>query len=113
MARKVASAAALPTSPMASASASSRTARGVFCSGRRTLAIPPERLAFGFANGWADGEKFLRADPADVAAAFRALAAEDLEPRGVMFWVIDEEGADGRPYFARDLARAFAGDGEL
>ena len=81
--------------------------------GRHTLAIPPERLAFGFANGWADGEKFLRADPADVAAAFRALAEDHLEPRGVMFWVIDEEGADGRPYFARDLARAFAGDGEL
>ena len=55
----------------------------------------------------------MRADAADVARAFRRLRGSGAEPRGVMFWVIDEEGADGRPYFARDLARAFAGDGEL
>ena len=55
-----------------------------------TIAIPREKLCFGFANGWADNTKFLRAAPGDVAAAIAGIP-ERHRPRGVMFWVIDEE----------------------
>eukprot|EP00936_MAST-01D_sp_MAST-1D-sp1_P001333 g1333.t1 len=82
------------------------------------IVVPSHKLALGFANGWADGDKFLRVAPADIAAAFAGLADHE-RPRGVMFWVIDEEGeaerkAEGegrqggeRHFFARDLTRAF------
>lgn len=61
--------------------------------------VPPSKLVLGFANQWADGTKFLRADPSDVVRAFALLRSDPCgEPRGVMFWVIDEEGS-----FARDL----------
>ena len=57
----------------------------------------------------------MRADAADVARAFRRLRGSGAEPRGVMFWVIDEEGANGDPpaFFARDLAAAFRDRGDL
>ena len=83
-----------------------------FASGAVRIAVPSHKLALGFANGWADGRKFLRIDPADIAAAFAGLADHE-RPRGVMFWVIDEEGEvgsegqGGASFFARDLTRAF------
>lgn len=61
--------------------------------------VPPSKLVLGFANQWADGTKFLRADPRDIVRAHTLLRSDPCgEPRGVMFWVIDEEGS-----FARDL----------
>lgn len=62
-----------------------------FDDGPARIAVPADRLAFGFANAWADGAKFLRAEPEAVAAAVAAVEAR-YRPRGVMFWVIDEEG---------------------
>jgi len=83
-----------------------------------TVAVPPERLVFGFANGWADGAKFVRVDPKDIALAFARLG--DRAPRGTMFWVLDEEGEHDDPFatddddvsaepyfFAKDLSDAF------
>ena len=55
--------------------------------GADVVRVPREKLLLGFANGWADNEKFIRVEPEDAA---RAVEAADL--RGAMFWVIDEEG---------------------
>lgn len=60
--------------------------------------IPAEKLVLGFANDWADGSKFLKADPEQIAIAFRRLRQAKIEPRGTMFWVIDEDKG-----FASDL----------
>ena len=68
-------------------SLAARLTAGFDVDGLGRVSLPREKLALGFANGWADGEKFVRVEPEAAAAA--AVAA-DL--RGVMFWVIDEEG---------------------
>ncbi|KAJ8607229.1 hypothetical protein CTAYLR_009926 [Chrysophaeum taylorii] len=70
------------------------------------VAVPSERLVLGFANGWADGAKFLKPDPEAIRTALARLQAAGREPRGVMFWVIDEEGANGLT-FAKELSRSF------
>ena len=66
--------------------------------GADVVRVPREKLLLGFANGWADNEKFIRVEPEDAA---RAVEAADL--RGAMFWVIDEEGS---PY---DFAGRYTG----
>lgn len=72
-----------------------------------SILVPPSNLVLGFANAWTDGEKFLRADPNEIARAFARLRQDGLEPRGTMFWVIDEEGTrDVR--FAPQLKFAFS-----
>ena len=78
-----------------------------------TIKVPPDRLVFGFANAWADGRKFVRIQSTDIAKAFARLG-RDRQPRGTMFWVLDEEGhhpsssEDHEPsFFARDLTEAF------
>jgi len=72
------------------------------------LVVPPAKLVLGFANGWADGTKFLRGDPGEIVAAFARLRALGLEPRGTMFWVLDEEGAKADDdFFASQLEAAF------
>ena len=58
--------------------------------GHDVVRVPREKLLLGFANGWADNEKFIRVEPEDAA---RVVEAAGL--RGAMFWVIDEEGDDG------------------
>ncbi|KAJ1458357.1 hypothetical protein M885DRAFT_614704 [Pelagophyceae sp. CCMP2097] len=72
------------------------------------IVVPPNQLVVGFANGWADGRKFLSVAPRDIADAFAQLKGEGSEPRGVMFWVIDEEGspASAPVHFARDVSSA-------
>ena len=66
--------------------------------GADVVRVPREKLLLGFANGWADNEKFIRVEPEDAA---RAVDAAGL--RGAMFWVIDEEGS---PY---DFAGRYTG----
>ena len=66
--------------------------------GADVVRVPREKLLLGFANGWADNEKFIRVEPEDAA---RAVDAAGL--RGAMYWVIDEEGS---PY---DFAGRYTG----
>jgi len=71
--------------------------------------IPPSRLVLGFANSWADGTKFVRFHPNEISQAFNDLAHLGNEPRGVAFWVLDEEGEhDHHRFFAKDLTTAFS-----
>ena len=76
---------------------------------KKTVRIPPGRLVFGFANGWADNEKFIFIEPSDIAHAFKRLGKQ--QPRGTMFWVLDEDGVthtEKRPlFFAKELTEAF------
>ena len=67
-------------------------------SGAKLQLAEGEKLLLGFANGWADNEKFIRVEPEDAA---RAVEAAHL--RGAMYWVIDEEGS---PY---DFAGRYTG----
>jgi len=71
--------------------------RGVVV-GDKIVTVPRDKLLLGFANGWADNEKFIRVEPAHAAHAVKAAGL-----RGAMFWVIDEEGA---PY---DFAARYTG----
>ena len=66
--------------------------------GADVVRVPREKLLLGFANGWADNEKFIRVEPEDAARAVEALGL-----RGAMYWVIDEEGS---PY---DFAGRYTG----
>ena len=66
--------------------------------GDDVVRVPREKLLLGFANGWADNEKFIRVEPEDAARAVQSAGL-----RGAMFWVIDEEGS---PY---DFAGRYTG----
>ena len=98
------------------------------------ISVPADRLVVGLANGWADGDKFLRVGAGDIGRAFAELRRRQIEaaaaaaavvaakkelgeeeeeevvgsvgvPLGVMFWTIEEEGADGL-FFAPALRSA-------
>jgi hypothetical protein len=71
----------------------------------RNLELPLSKLVFGFANGWAvtAGEKVVFFQPKHIQMAYNKLEKAGTLPRGFMFWVIGEEGANGIHY-ARDLA---------
>lgn len=57
--------------------------------------VPPSRLVIGIANGWADGTKFCKVDPASIRRTYdRTMAKYGEGIRGVMFWTIEEEGDD-------------------
>ena len=47
------------------------------------IVVPPNKLSFGFANAWADGNKFLRVQPKDIVSAYMRLPIHE-RPRGVM-----------------------------
>ena len=68
--------------------------------GTVTVQVPPGRLVFGFANGWADGTKSVRIERRALNRLF-----VQLKTRGVMFWTIDEEGTRGQ-YLAREIREA-------
>lgn len=59
--------------------------------------VPLNKLVFGFANGWtSDGnDRTIFFHPSQVQIAYNQLQAEGCEPKGFMFWVIDEEGTGG------------------
>lgn len=56
--------------------------------------LPLSKLLLGLANGWAhDSPKAIYISSAEVKAAYSSLVASGHElPRGIMFWLIDEEG---------------------
>lgn len=61
------------------------------------VSLPLSKLVFGFANGWAkdSGDKTLFFTPSKISDAWETLRTQELLPRGLMFWIIDEEGANG------------------
>jgi len=74
--------------------------------GRTRISVPPKRLVFGFANGWADDHKFVRVRPETLRTMlFRMKIA------GIMFWTIEEEG-NGGMYIADDIATAISATDE-
>lgn len=64
------------------------------------VALPRSKIIFGFANGWAlnTREKALFVQAGDIKSAYEKLKEDKLEPRGFMFWVIGEEGANDIVY---------------
>ena len=58
--------------------------------GTSKISLYPSRLVLGFANGWADGTKFVRVEQKALDGILLRLKV-----RGIMFWTIEEEGADG------------------
>ena len=59
----------------------------------QSVRVPPQQLVIGLANGWAGSTKTILMMPADVGAAYAALQARGLAPRGFVYWTITEEGA--------------------
>ena len=71
--------------------------------------LPLQKLVFGFANGWAlnsdiiDNRKVIFFSKDAVKITYEYLVEKNIEPRGLGFWVIDEEGKNGITHYARDL----------
>lgn len=60
------------------------------------VALPLSKIVFGFANGWAfDSEKAIFVHPSEIKIAYDHLKRINLEPRGLGFWVVDNEGTNG------------------
>ena len=68
--------------------------------GKVRVQIPPWKLVFGFANGWADGTKVVKVERRALNRLFVRL-----KTAGVMFWTIEEEGKNGL-YLAKDINEA-------
>lgn len=64
---------------------------------RSNVSLPLSKLVLGFANGWAkdSGNKTVFFTGSKISAAWEKLRAKKLLPRGLMFWIIDEEGTNG------------------
>jgi len=54
--------------------------------------LPLNKMVFGFANGWANGEKTIFFTPSEVEIAYEKLLQTEHTPRGMGYWVIEEEG---------------------
>lgn len=54
--------------------------------------LPLNKLVLGFANGWADGEKAIFVCPNEMEVAYEELSKAHHTPRGMGYWVIEEEG---------------------
>jgi len=54
--------------------------------------LPLNKLVLGFANGWADGEKAIFFRPNEMEVAYEELSKTHHTPRGMGYWVIEEEG---------------------
>lgn len=74
--------------------------------------LDPNKLVWGFANGWAlnkdvrDDEKTIFFNEKDVGIAIQIMERNKRAvPRGIGFWVIEEEGTNGVGY-AKDLYHA-------
>ena len=71
----------------------------------RRVYFPLSKLVLGFANGWAKDDsqnKTLFVDPTAIATAYNNLQKDGIAPRGLMYWVITEEG-NQEVYFAKRL----------
>lgn len=69
--------------------------------------LPLHKLVFGLGNGWTSGagdDKAVFVAPDQVEAAWNALRADKVLPRGLMFWTINAEG-ENDIYLARDFRR--------
>jgi len=73
----------------------------------QSIPFPLSKLVFGFANGWALnddlGEKTIFFPSSSIQKAYKKLALIGKEPRGVGFWVVEEEGSHGIHY-AKELS---------
>ena len=68
--------------------------------GKVRIQVPPWKLVFGFANGWADGNKVVKVERRALNRLFVRL-----KTAGVMFWTIDEEGTNGL-FLAKEIKEA-------
>jgi hypothetical protein len=66
--------------------------------------LPLSKLVLGFGNGWAGNEKSLFFPTEEVQIAWMSLIKRKMQPRGFMFWTIDQEGENG-VVLAPDLHR--------
>jgi chitinase len=57
------------------------------------VAIRPDCLCIGLANGWADNKKTILVKPADAGRAYAVLKQMGLAPRGFAFWNVEYEGS--------------------
>ena len=72
--------------------------------------VPPSRLVIGVANGWADGAKFYKVEPASIRKAHDQTMTKYREGiLGVMFWTIEEEGDDDGSRMTRLLREELSG----
>ena len=72
--------------------------------------VPPSRLVIGVANGWADGAKFCKVEPASIRKAHDQTMTKYREGiLGVMFWTIEEEGDDDGSRMTRLLREELSG----
>lgn len=58
----------------------------------QNISVQKTALCIGIANGWADNIKNILIMPNEAEIAYNALAAMNQEPRGFVFWAIDNEG---------------------
>ena len=68
--------------------------------GRVRIQVPPWKLVFGFANGWADGAKIVKVERRALNRLFVRL-----KTAGLMFWTIEEEGKNGL-FLAKEINEA-------
>jgi len=82
----------------------------------QSIPFPLSKLVFGFANGWAlnddIGEKTIFFPATSIRKAYRELATAGKEPRGVGFWVVEEEGSHG-VHYAKELKSILDDDGSV
>ena len=72
--------------------------------------VPPSMLVIGVANGWADGTKFCKVEPASIRKAYDQTMTKYGEGiLGVMFWTIEEEGDDDGSRMTRLLREELSG----
>lgn len=79
----------------------------------QSINFPLSKLIFGFANGWAlnvdVGDKTVFFPAESINIAFKKLALTGKKPRGVGFWVVEEEGNNGINY-AKELRSILSND---
>jgi chitinase len=59
----------------------------------QVVSVKKEALCVGVANGWANNRNNALVMPEQLQAAYETLQGVGMEPRGFVFWVIDDEGA--------------------
>ena len=69
---------------------------------KQKVPLPLSKLVWGLQRFPCKNDKCLFVTEACVQAAYQDLVDWMMEPRGIMFWNIDEEGADGQ-YYAQQM----------
>jgi hypothetical protein len=69
----------------------------------QNVSVPHSQLVIGFANAWAGPRpgKTLLVYPDEAQTAWEELVAKNMQPKGFMFWDIQDEGkdVDGKPFY--------------